>query len=463
MLGYLMMMPAHALEGLTLEKFQAVWSGWTRSEQAHFHARLLFALDDQSRRVRHSQISRKISSREPSRAPASDSPELCNYAGYLSKMANGVCMQPWNRNLRSQLASASLLHSSYNSCGNSKKIRCNPMLYGFQDEHQGNLDCGKGAGRRDRNKKRGCCVEADDDNPRLSTFKCNAVIFGDDPSGRIRRLLDSMVGDPKRLAEYLGSALVVIENCPAASDECVALQELVQDSLQELNSNEEYSDLLCSLSDGFIDLGLDVELFQRTARALNDANLNRAIDDVFEWRSSREGILQTLIQNYENDSRTQRMARAARQVEATRGGRECYRKVKDHMSGRGKYIRGRWSSEYAINAKEDLAERGFINLAEYGFPLDAEQAPHGSVLVYEALDRRTLEVLDPKVVDGRGAGHVEIVVGNGDRRRYVSDYQSSKPRNQARRDGHLRRLVGIMIYPTDGKLLSDWEQAENYN
>ena len=252
------------------------------------------------------------------------------------------------------------------------------------------------------------------------------------------------------------------ENPWKESSECVALKELVQDSLQELNSNEEYSDLPCSLSEGFIDLGPDVELFQRTARALGDANLTRAIDDVSEWQSSREGILKTLIQNYENDPRTQRMVRSARQVNATSGGSRCYSKVKEHMAGRGKYIRGRWSSAYAINAKEDLAERGFINLVDYGFPLDAEQAPQGSVLVYEALDRN-LETLDPKVVGPRGAGHVEIVVGNGDRRRYVSDYWSSKPRNQAPKDGDRRKLVRVMIYPTDEKLLSDWEQAENYN
>ena len=453
MLGYLMALPAHAVSGLSLEKFQAVWNGWTRSEQAHFHARLLFFLDDQSRQVRHARTSRKIPShrRGLARAPASASLELCNYAGYLSVIKGKECVFPSPSKLkRRDLPDlASKAYTQYRFCGSDDVVRCNPVLYGFQSEHGDNSRCNRGVSDGG-NTNRGCCVQVpDEDKADETTHECNQAIFGGNSSEEVRAFIAGMTDDPERLAKYLLSAISIIENCPESSSECSELKELVEVPLREFDF-EPYPNLLCcDLPRELATLGIDLNDFREVAEALNNDSLERGIDEGFNWRKKRHEILGNVISSYEEDPRTQKMVGDAF-ANAPGTFKKCYRWIKKHLIGEGKYIQkddawegGRWSTpspRSAVQAVCELPTFGFVNLADYGQPLNPAQAPVGSVIIYESVN-------DPMVPDG----HAEIVgVDGSGRRRYISDHVANNYRTHpSNSSANRRRLVAIMIYPDD--------------
>ena len=453
MVWYSMAVPAYALEGLTLEKFQGVWKNWSKSEKAHFHAQLLFTLDEQSRRVKHLRASRKISSqgREPNRAPASGALELCNYAGYLSVIKREECVFPSPVNLKPKdlPTHASKAYTEYEFCGRNNVVRCNPVLYGFRSEHADNSRCSQGSSDGG-DLHLGCCVQVPDEKKAAeTTHECNQAIFGENSSEEVKDFIASMTEHPERLAKYLLSAVSIINNCPESSSECSALKKLVEVPLREFDF-EAYPNLFCCLlPDELATLGIDLNDFREVAKVLGNDSLNRSIDESFRWREKRHEILGNVISAYEQDPRTQKMVGDALS-NAPGTFNHCYKWIKKHLVGEGKYIQkedewrsDRWSTpspRSAVQAVCELPTFGFVNLADYGHPLDPAQAPVGSVIVYESVN-------DPMVPHG----HAEIVgVDSSGKRRYISDHVANNYRtHSSNNSANRRRPVAIMVYPNE--------------
>ncbi len=349
-------------------------------------------------------------------------PNLCNYAGYLSTLGkDGKCQSPWQIEGPDLGATLEKLYTPYRTCFGTRThiIRCNPILYGFQSEHQNNSLCIQG--KRDTGiKGYGCCVRVSNQWESSSTTRqCNQSIFGGHGGQAFKRFVDSMVEDPARLAHYLAVASSFIKTCTPSLEECSTLKSLVATSLKRLDLKQN-SILGHSLAKGLLDLEVDIEILRENFEALEDEGLEQTVTRAITWQQQRMDILEQLIEEYEQSSQTQDLIEhAQKQVAAriARGGEKgwCYRYVKRALL-KGGYLDEYIWSEHARDAIHDLPPYGFIDITDFGLPMDPWKAPHGSIIVYE----------------GGPYGHIEIVSVTTDAygretRRYISDLINNRP------------------------------------
>ena len=372
---------------------------------------------------------------------SNQNPNLCNYSGYLSVLTkDGQCQYPWKLQASELGSDLDELYTSYNTCQGRgiSVVRCNPILYGFQSEHQSNPLCRPG--KRDGNSlERGCCVEVPGKwSAAERTRQCNQALFGSYPGQAFRRFVDSMVEKPERLARYLAMASSFIQSCNPALEECSTLKSLVTTSLDRLDLKQN-SLLSYSLSKTFIDLKIDVKALKRNFAALEDEGVNDVVNQTITWQERRLNIIRKLIEDYGNSIKTEEMIKSAiNQVYArrARGGRvgQCYRYVKRALVKSGYLDRYFWTARgKAEEAIYDLPPLGFIDITSFGIPLDPRKAPHGSIIVYE----------------GGPYGHIEIVKvttdrrGRSSKRLYISDLINNKPVSEVLNPW--RRPIAIMI------------------
>ena len=372
---------------------------------------------------------------------SNQNPNLCNYSGYLSVLTkDGQCQYPWK--LKSYELGSDLdeLYTSYNTCEGSgiSVVRCNPILYGLQSEHQSNPLCR--SGRRDGNSlKRGCCVKVPGQwSASERTIRCNQALFGNYPGQAFRRFVDSMVKKPERLARYLAMASSFIQSCNPALEECSTLKSLVTTSLDRLDLKQNPI-LSYSLSKSFIDLKINVKALKRNFDTLEDEGVDDVVDQTITWQERRLTIIRKLIEDYGNDIKTEAVIKSATgQVRArmARGERpgHCYRYVKRALVNGGYLDSYFWTSRgWAKEAIDDLPPLGFIDITNFGIPLDPRKAPHGSIIVYE----------------GGPYGHIEIVnvitdnEGRPIKRLYISDLINDKPVSEVLNPW--RRPIAILI------------------
>ena len=371
-------------------------------------------------------------------------PELCNYAGYLSVLReDGKCQNPWKLEASELGADLDELYTSYNTCegSNSNAIRCNPILYGFQSEHQSNSLCLRG--RKDRDLEQGCCIKSPNQwDASVSTRQCNQILFGNYAGLTFRNFVDSMVKKPERLARYLAMASSFIQSCNPAQQECSTLKSLVTTSLKRLDLKQNPL-LSYSLSKKFLDLRINVRALRRNFDALEDEGLNNAVDQTISWQKRRLTIIRQLVEEYENNTKTEEVIKhAIKQARArrARGDKlgQCYTYVKRALLGGGYLDSYFWTGRgWAKEAIHDLPPLGFIDITSFGIPLDPRRAPHGSIVVYE----------------GGPYGHIEIVnvvtdsKGKPTRRFYISDLINNKPVSEVLHPW--RRPIAIMIAIND--------------
>ena len=400
-----------------LDRLKADWHGWSRKEKALFHVRLVETMAESSKEVRHA------SARDLASITALN---LCNYAGFVSLVENRTCKSPWGLNARNK-DDLSLLYVKYQSCGMNNVVRCNPLLYGTRREHSNNNTCLQG--RRDGKKiDRGCCVRVEDENDGGGvTQACNTNLFGNSPDA-IKNFIRSLSSDPKRLIQYLLTSLAVIKNCNPTQQECAELKQIVQTSLNILGEDDF---LQCQLPQALANLGVGMQIFQDFVEDLEYEQLGEAVARAFTWKERRMEILHEIIDRVADDPRTANVIETARLNQTGRQG-ECYKFVKRALAGivmRGKdkegflgeyYLtsRSQVHAKYAVN---HLAERGFINITDLGYPLDPNKAPHGSVVVYR-------DTRPPTPARPIRSGHVDVVEIKPDgTRRFYSDHVRSTP------------------------------------
>ena len=460
-----------------------IWNNWDFSQRTEFHSRLVLTAGESSRShlfrprmptvstpPRRSQISREEVVQAGSMADgevADTEIGYCNYAGFLSIIQDdGVCLSPWmlKRNAEAK-KSLSIAYVEYNPCGRKNVIRCNPVLYGTKTEHGANPRC-----LVLRRSGQGCCVQVvDENNGQSSTDSCNEAIFGGE-SDRIQSFVSSLSNNPQKLAKYLLSSLQIIKSCPETSVECQNLQELVSISLDTLEDKES---LQCSLAMGLVSLGVDTSFLDDVSDRLS---LSEGISDAWNWAQERKRNLDNMITDYQRDPRTRSsvslllenldrkqdtMVERGQQDRSDRSIQDCYKFVKRALGGaslvdiesRGRrhdgvfadgiqrrrnppladnrFFDGTYSDSYARNGEEALNSYGFIDITEFGQPLDRDLAPADAILVYK------------KRGDPHAPGHIEMVVdrGNGNRQ-YCSDFCHE---GQAIGDDRYE-LTGILIH-----------------
>ena len=367
-----------------------------------------------------------------------DQLDLCNYGGFSSLVGgNYLCKSPWVLTPRNK-RDLSVLHVRYRSCGEHNVVRCNPLLYGTRREHRENRACMKG-NRDGRNFDRGCCVSVDNENDNESVTRiCNAAVFGG-KSQAIKNLVALLSNEPKRLAQYILMSVAAIRGCDEGQRECLEFKGIVDDSLDYL---EDTGYMENHLSDALLQLGVGVDVLHHFIEELEHERLSKVVTEALDWRQVRMNILFDIFERIARDPRTANVMERAKRNKHTRSLGYCYRYVKFALAGMGRhwnkisegFLDTAFPSIYARNAVKDLKDRGFIDIAEIGFPLEPSVAPHGSVIVYHQRN------------NPRHPGHIEIVnITEGGTREYYSDFKSNKP---AGSDSN-KVAVAIMIPVTE--------------
>jgi hypothetical protein len=172
--------------------------------------------------------------------------------------------------------------------------------------------------------------------------------------------------------------------------------------------------------------------------------------------------IHTIVENYENSQLVRNLMTAAKKGYWARNSRgrttfvrappkvsghsirACYNGVKRLLEVGGviKNVH-QLPDGSAKNAGRDLQALGFINLMnpkyQYANNIKSpEDAPIGSILVYEGYGRRLARD------KGYPNGHAEVRVEKG----FMSDYYSETPRTGSGLTGNSRRLIGVYIKPS---------------
>lgn len=139
-----------------------------------------------------------------------------------------------------------------------------------------------------------------------------------------------------------------------------------------------------------------------------------------------EAEVDALISAYTGSPQIAALMRIAGRERRTKGGGNCYSDVKDDLEQAGLIRQSQIDhlglAKSAFMAEAALEHQGFVDLTDnesyikkYGN--DPTKAPCGAVLVYRG--------------GPRGHGHAETVVCEGNSRRYVSDFRSTRPISMA--------------------------------
>ena len=379
-----------------------------------------------------------------------DEGHFCSYAGYVSVIGadKESCLPPWELSVQS-FRKLGKLYVEYNTCGVNNVVRCNPVLYGYREEHEGNPLCLKGKGDRG-----GCCVKVFDERDHMEvTNACNMAFAEDDSLGLSEEVVRGIALDPERLAHYLVTSLATIKECPLNESTCIERRNSLRTIMQEMISgldesdefgHEEFNSTLLYYP--------GVHNFETALKELEIQKFNQLTADAFGLHQKRREILRDIAERMESDERTSSIVQKAWEVgRRSRGGGKCYRGVKDIYRGQGNkngYLVNWYSDNSAKDAIYGLSVKAkyftvkgysFIDIAKCGHPLDAEEAMVGSAVVYLPTP------------SGRGRvsshGHIEVVgYDETGVRMYYSDYHAPAPISYS---NSYRRTIGIMLPVTD--------------
>ncbi len=373
---------------------------------------------------------------------------LCAYGGYLSAVKNVVrCKSPWTVK-KHDLKEFAPLYIKYNICGERNMIRCNPFLYGTLGEHrEDNNRCLDRPGDEDGP---GCCIKLpphkSEDNAYDATYSCNEALLKDYPE-KVGSLVNKISQDPKRLAEYLTTSLIITENCQEGEQKCTELQTMVETSFEFVSKKfKEINGLSSEVLKNMADLKLDVDIMNNIAWLLKDDKFASGVASVYSWEQRRMALFDTIIKRIEEDERTKNVIATAQRRARRKSRGLCYHYVKQSLvaggMGKGYLDQHYYWRRAARHAKEELKEFGFINLLDYGYPSNPDEFPIGSILVY----------------NGGRYGHVEIVsIDKSGEREYISDFKARNPIHLINAN---RNLTAIMIPIMDEeRALLDMQQT----
>lgn len=155
--------------------------------------------------------------------------------------------------------------------------------------------------------------------------------------------------------------------------------------------------------------------------ALRPFNIIQELEQKVQ-EATPEAEIDAMINAYTESSQVNALTRIAGRERRTRGGGNCYSDVKDDLESAGLIRQSQIDhlglAKSAFMAEAALEHQGFVDLTDnkaytdkYGS--DPTKAPCGAILVYRG--------------GPRGHGHAETVVCEGNNRRYVSDYRSTRP------------------------------------
>lgn len=159
--------------------------------------------------------------------------------------------------------------------------------------------------------------------------------------------------------------------------------------------------------------------------ALRPFNIIQELEQKVQ-EATPEAEVDAMIAAYTESSQVAALTRIAGRERRTRGGGNCYSDVKDDLESAGLIRQSQIDhlglAKSAFMAEAALEHQGFVDLTDnkaytdkYGS--DPTKAPCGAILVYRG--------------GPRGHGHAETVVCEGNTRRYVSDYRSTRPISMA--------------------------------
>lgn len=152
-----------------------------------------------------------------------------------------------------------------------------------------------------------------------------------------------------------------------------------------------------------------------------------------------------IVKKYEQNPKITAMKKwADRRVKRRYGAGECYDYVK-RMLYSSKVSTEDYNSKYARQAPEMLLNDGYINLnaPPHNLGITPENAPEGSVIVYEST--RYCDSFSRK--NKIGCGHIEVPLKDKKGNRiYTSDYKSPHPITQST-IGSKYKPIGIFIKP----------------
>jgi hypothetical protein len=161
-----------------------------------------------------------------------------------------------------------------------------------------------------------------------------------------------------------------------------------------------------------------------------------------------EKKMQAVVKNYSESSTVDQMVKwTTKNINKLRGGGKCYRLTKKILAAGG-LIAAPFSDGYARNALNTLPKLGFINLLSppYNYKLNPDNAPKGSVLVYES--NHKCDEYSGKTFQ-TGCGHIEVKLGDGKKTggfRFASDYKNDESILEGS-SKYKYRLAGVMIKP----------------
>ncbi len=448
---------------------QANVSSWSDQKKIRFHKSLTRVLDNWARKTKYRKkglIENFSFQLNPSgidffqeimisKAFAGQDGYLyCHFGGWMSLLdSKDNCFSPWSRALRrksnGELDSFGARYGKKFSCGGKNLFRCNPLIFGSPKEPQVNPNNVKVKIKRPEN---GYCVKTNDSDPRLATQACLQNLNDE----KILTIWKSFKDHPQKLAQFIGVAAETIRFCNdyGGSENYSYCQELVsflehqaREAISCVNKTDLYRylpDIVSPLNQQDIDriadgLGSEYDLYrkdlkkrQKQARKTRLAVYNKALSAY-----SRHKKTSVMINNLRKNATKciwdscagRRGIKRNGPKSAKRSVAYCARYVKSAMLGSDCYVRDYPKNRYAIDSGNFLKKSGFVDITKIPelASITAENAPVGSIIVYEKVGRRR----------GR-PGHIEVKTDDGE---YISDFVNSEPT----RLGGSRKPIAIYV------------------